>query len=190
MRWIAPSLVFVHFVFPHIKVINATRNSHCIPDSFDESTFHRNRAITLVVVGVAIVSFIVAFVSYTMSYHLLYRNLYLFQILRSVAAIAGCIAGVTTIISWIMLSIMAFRQLPNPRGYKIYNIVCQIITLGSFGATFLAPDGMDEVFGTIFLISFCAFFITTAIRVISYSFPTGIDKLAGIELKEGAIIPN
>lgn len=82
-----------------------------------------------------------------------------------------CIAFFAFLISWIMLSIMAFRQLSNPRGYKIYNIVCQIITWGSLLVAFLVSDGMDERFATLFLISFSTFFITTTIRVISYSLP-------------------
>lgn len=190
VKYIAPILPLVHFVFPRIEKINYMCNNHCTPGSYERHTFKRNRMITLVVVGITIVSFVLAFVSYTLSYRLYYRNLPLYEFMHAISSYTGCLTFLAGIISWIMLSIMAFRQLPNPRGYKIYNIVCQIITWGSFGATFLAPDGMDEVFGTIFLISFCAFFITTAIRVISYSFPTGIDKLKGIELKEGAIIPD
>lgn len=190
VKYIAPILPLVHFVFPRIEKINYMCNNHCTPGSYERRTFKRNRMITLVVVGITIVSFVLAFVSYTLSYRLYYRNLPLYEFMHAISSYAGCLTFLAGIISWIMLSIMAFRQLPNPRGYKIYNIVCQIITWGSFGATFFAPDGMDEVFGTIFLISFCAFFVTTTIRVISYSLPTGIDKLKGIELKEDAIIPN
>lgn len=128
VKYIAPTLVLVHFVFPQIKAINTTRNSHCMPGSYHERTFKRNRMITLVLVGVMVISGIV--------------------------------------------------------GMAIFHgVICHEVA-------FLAPNGVDEVFGMIFVISFCAFFITTAIRVISYSFPTGIDKLKGIEIKEEAIIPD
>ena len=190
VKYIAPILPLVHFVFPRIEKINYMCNNHCIPGSYERRTFNRNRTITLVVVGITIVSFVLAFVSYTLSYRLYYRNLPLYEFMHAISSYAGCLTFLAGIISWIMLSIMAFRQLPNPKGYKIYNIVCQIVTWGSLLVAFLASDGVDEVFGTIFVISFCAFFVTTAIRVISYSFPTGLDKLKGIEIKEGAIIPN
>lgn len=190
LRWIVPTLVMVHFVFPQIKTINTTRNNHCVPGSFDESTFNRNRIVTLVAVGIAIAALCAEYICFLAEKRLYFREDIICNTIDDIACVCLCVAGVALLASWIMLSIMAFRQLPNPRGYKIYNIVCQIITWGSFGVTFLAPNGVDEVFGTIFVISFCAFFITTTIRVISYSLPTGIDKLIGIELKEGAIIPD
>ena len=172
--WIAPILVLTHFVFPKIKAVYNQRNSHCTLDSCDERTFYRNRTITLIVTGIAIAALCLGSVGFIIGKRLYFRNM-LYHTMGEIAFICFCIAFLALFISWIMLSIMAFRQLPNPQGYKIYNIVCQVITWGSFGATFLAPDGMDEVFGTIFLISFCAFFITTAIRVISYSLPKPLE---------------
>lgn len=176
LRRIVPTLVMIHFVFPQIKTINTTRNNHCVPGSFDESTFNRNRMITLVLVGVTIISGIVGMsIFHGVICHeaafLKYEYLKQYTILHNIGVTSLSVMAFTLLSSYIMLSIMAFRQLPNPRGYKIYNTVCQIITWGSFGVTFLAPNGVDEVFGTIFVISFCAFFITTAIRVISYSLP-------------------
>lgn len=190
LRWIVPTLVLIHFVFPQIKAINTTRNSHCTLGSFDKSTFNRNRTVTLVVVGIAIVALCAEYICFFAEKRLCFREDIICNTIDDIACVCLCVAGVALLASWIMLSIMAFRQLPNPRGYKIYNTVCQIITWGSFGVTFLAPNGIEEIFITIFFVSFCAFFITTTIRVISYSLPTGIDKLIGIELKEGAIIPN
>lgn len=188
IRWIAPTLVFIHFVFPQIKTINTTRNNHCVPGSFDESTFNRNRATTLILIGVAITALLVICLrkpmlrgSYFFHYYVLHdlewsytRALTLYD--EVIPCISACILCISGILSWIMLSTMAFRQLPNPRGYKIYNTVCQIITWGSFGVTFLAPNGIDEIFITIFLVSFCAFFITTTIRVISYSLPKQLEQ--------------
>lgn len=176
VKYIAPTLVLVHFVFPRIEKINYMCNNHCTPGSYERRTFKRNRTITLVVVGITIVSFVLAFVSYTLSYRLYYRNLPLYEFMHAISSYVGCLTFLAGIISWIMLSIMAFRQLPNPKGYKIYNIVCQIVTWGSLLVAFLASDGVDEVFGMIFVISFCAFFITTAIRVISYSFPKPLEQ--------------
>ena len=181
VKYIAPILLLIHLVFPSIKEINLTRNSHCVHDSFEERTFKRNRLITMVVVGITITAIIVILVCshflnhlyYCRFYHPHFANAYFVDAIVHIYAYTLLFAS---IVSWIMLSIMAFRQLPNPRGYKIYNTVCQIITWGSFGATFLAPNGIDEIFITIFLVSFCAFFITTTIRVISYSLPKQLEQ--------------
>ena len=197
VKFIAPVLPLIHFVFPNLKEINLTRNSHCVPGSSEERTFRRNKIFSTIMVIVSLVAFcLTIYCAKMLNVLYLRQDLYIMNhdstslSYKTIGLIGMYTFFVSAFIAWVVLSIMAFRQLPNPRGYKIYNIVCQIITWGSFGATFLAPDGMDEVFGTIFLISFCAFFITTAIRVISYSFPTGIDKLKGIKLKENAIIPD
>jgi hypothetical protein len=171
VKYIAPILPLVHFVFPRIEKINYMCNNHCIPGSYERRTFNRNRTITLVVVGITIVSFVLAFVSYTLSYRLYYRNLPLYELMHAISSYAGCLTFLAGIISWIMLSIMAFHYLPNPRGYKIYNIVCQFVTWGSLVPAIFAPSNFDEIFGVIFLIFFGAFFLTTTIRVISYSLP-------------------
>lgn len=176
IRWIAPTLVFIHFVFPQTKAINTTRNSHCTPDSFDESTFNRNRIVTLVAVGIAIAALCAGYICFFAEKRLYFREDIICNTIDDIACVCLCVAGVALLASWIMLSIMAFRQLPNPRGYKIYNTVCQIITWGCFGVTFLAPNGIDGIFITIFLVSFCAFFITTTIRVISYSLPKQLEQ--------------
>lgn len=176
VRWIAPTIVLVHFVFPQIKSINTTRNNHCTPGSFCESTFNRNRAITIAIVGLAILSFALCLIFvpahedyYIRHYHMGNYNDSMYHLLQILSIISLCTFSVSSIISWIMLSIMAFRQLPNPLGYKIYNIACQVLTWGSLLITFFVPYGIDEISISIFLISFYVFFVTTSIRVISYS---------------------
>lgn len=173
--WIAPILVLTHFVFPKIKAINTTRNNHCLPGSFDERTFKRNRTITLIVAGIAIATLCLGSVGFIIGKRLYFRNM-LYHTVGEIAFICFCIAFITLFISWIMLSIMAFRQLPNPRGYKIYNIVCQVLTWGSLVPAIFAPSNFDVVFGVLFLLSFSAFFITTTIRVISYSLPKPLEQ--------------
>jgi hypothetical protein len=171
VNYIAPIMILTHFVFPQIKAINSTRNSHCTPGSEAERTFKRNRKITLVAAGSAIVFLCLGYVGYCVSKRFHHPGGMVLSALEYIAFFDYCIAFFAFLISWIMLSIMAFRQLPNPLGYKIYNIVCQIITWGSLLVAFLVSDGMDERFATLFLISFSTFFITTTIRVISYSLP-------------------
>lgn len=178
VRWIAPTMVLAHFVFPQIKAIYTTRNSHCAADSFAERTFNRNRAITICMVGLAILSFALCriFVPahedyYIRHYHMDNYNETMYHVLQILSIISLCTLGISCVISWIMLSIMAFRQLPNPVGYKIFNIVSHVLTWGSLLTACLVPNGVDETFVILFLLSFVIFFVITAIRVISYSLP-------------------
>ncbi len=106
--------------------------SHCTPGSYDEGSFNRNRSITLVVVGLAILSFALCLIFvpahedyYIRHYHMGIYNDTKYQLLQILSIISFCTLGISCIISWIMLSIMAFRQLPNPRGYKIYTLTGQ-----------------------------------------------------------------
>ena len=198
VKYIAPILPLVHFVFPRIEKINYMCNNHCTPGSYDEGSFNRNRSITLVLVGVMIISGIVGMaIFHGVICHeaafLKYGYLKQYTILHNIGVTSLSVMAFTLLSSYIMLSIMAFRQLPNPIGYKIYNVICQCITLGSlFLAVIfsLAGQPIANIFVVLFIIAGCAFYITTTIRVISYSIPIGVDKLKGIELKEGAIIPD
>lgn len=195
VKYIAPILPLVHFVFPRIEKINYMCNNHCTPGSYERRTFKRNRMITLVLVGVMIISGIVGMaIFHGVICHeaafLKYGYLKQYTILHNIGVTSLSVMAFTLLSSYIMLSIMAFRYLPNPRGYKIYNIACQVLTWGCLIPAIWAPSNFNEIFGAIFLFSFCAFFITTTIRVISYSIPIGVDKLKGVELKEGAIIPD
>lgn len=202
VKYIAPILPLIHFVFPSIKKINYTLNTHCSPGSYDKRTFKRNRIITLTLVGIAIVAMFVACYilpilddiyvrRHGIERELAYNTYLPYYTNISTICLWGLIVSLP--FSWIMLSVMAFRQLPNPTGYKIYNVICQCITWGSlFLAVIfsLADQPIADIFVVLFFIAGCAFYITTTIRVISYSIPIGADKLKGIELKEGAIIPD
>lgn len=181
VKYIAPILPLVHFVFPRIEKINYMCNNHCTPGPYERRTFKRNRMITLVLVGVTIISGIVGMaIFHGVICHeaafLKYEYLKQYTILHNIGVTSLSVMAFTLLSSYIMLSIMAFRQLPNPRGYKIYNIVCQVLTWGSLLVAFMVPDGMDERFVTLFLISFSAFFVTTTIRVISYSLPKQLEQ--------------
>ena len=111
-----------------------TRNSHCTPGSLEERTFRRNRIITLIFVGITIVSVAIMFVcSYYMhGRHFFHHHPYdlyadSFMFFKTTLCICALVLLVSLPASWIMLSFMAFRQLPNPRGYMIYNISCHVI---------------------------------------------------------------
>ena len=243
VRWIAPVLVIVHFVFPQLKYINFTFNSHCTPGSFERRTFSHIRYITLVMVGLAALSMGVAYLSgpifrgnYFFHYYVLqdqeWKLLPSFHLYQSFIQISPYIIGIPLLISWLMLSFMAFCQLPNPKGYKIFNVACQSFVMGTFIAVAVCflpevcylSSWVVDFLAPMSIIVAIAFYITTTIRVISYSslphrrdfvhytlksgtpieretssepstsiseiITQNADKLAGIELKEGAIIPD
>jgi len=171
VRWIAPTIVLVHFVFPQIKDINRTKNSHLLPGTYKKKSYNLIRIVSLLMVGLTLLNFILfTYYDFLESRcwgetcdELVHKGYFV------MASLTLYISLIFMVISWIMLSIMAFRYLPNPRGYKIYNIACQVLTWGSLLITFFVPYGIDEISISIFLISFCVFFVTTSIRVISYS---------------------
>lgn len=190
VRWIAPVLVLVHFVFPQFKNINITLNSHCTPGSFEKRAFGHIRYITLAVVGLAVLALVVVNLSgpvfrgnYFFHYYVLqdqdWSVMPSFDLYQSFIQIAPYVLGIPMLISWLMLSFMAFRQLPNPKGYKIFNIACQCFVIGTIIAVFISclPDvnyfesGLLDFLAPMSIIVAIAFYITTTIRVFSYSLP-------------------
>lgn len=100
-----------------------------------------------------------------------------FNFFKTTLYICALILLVTLPVSWIMLSFMAFRQLPNPRGYMIYNISCHVIAWTSLIISCVLTwklEPMANTFAIIALFTFCAFYATQTIRVISYSLPNGV----------------
>ena len=89
-------------------------------------------------------------------------------IIGAIVSICILVAFIAILLYWINLSIVAFRRLPNPIGYRIFNITCQVLTLGGLVLAVFAPNGIDMIFGTIFFLSSCAFVITTNARMKSF----------------------
>ena len=132
MSFFVQSRTKISPIVSYFLVIRWIFVSHCTPGSYDEGSFNRNRSITLVVVGLAILSFALCLIFvpahedyYIRHYHMGIYNDTKYQLLQILSIISFCTLGISCIISWIMLSIMAFRQLPNPRGYKIYTLTGQ-----------------------------------------------------------------
>ncbi len=181
VKFIAPVLPLIHFVFPSIKEINLTRNSHCVSGSLAERTFLRNKTFAVVIVIISIVAVcLTIFCAKMVNVLYLRQHLYIPNdestslLFKTIGLIGVCTFCVSTFFAWIMLSIMAFRQLPNPRGYKIYNIVCLCLILVSFMVSMVLTridSPAQDLFVGVFITSFSAFYITTAIRAVSYSLP-------------------
>ena len=188
VRWIAPVLVLVHFVFPQFKNINFTFNSHCTPGSFERRTFSHIRYITLVMVGLTALALVVVYLSgpvfrgnYIFHYYVLQDQEWSispsFDLYQSFIQISPYIIGIPLLISWLMLSYMAFRQLPNPKGYKIFNVACQCFVIGTFIAVVISclpevcyqSSWVVDFLAPMSIIVAIAFYVTTTIRVISYS---------------------
>ena len=176
VKWIAPVMVLAHFVFPQIKDINTTRNSHCMPGCFNEKTYKVMRIATITSIGLTLLSFLLCITLSRISRDILSRyDVYLHWANDTAMVLAyGTLLGV--LISWIMLSIMAFCHLPNPLGYKIYNILAQIITWGTFVASIVINGYIGEVFASISLFAFISYILTQTIRVMSYSFPKPLEQ--------------
>lgn len=171
-KWIASAMVLAHFVFPQIKDINTTRNSHCLPGSFNEKSFKVTRIATITLVGLTLLSFLLCVTLLRISRDLLSRyDIYYHHWVHNIAMVLAYATLFGVLISWIMLSIMAFCHLPNPLGYKIYNVLAQIITWGSFTAATVIAGYASETFASISFFTFVSYGLTQTIRVISYSLP-------------------
>lgn len=125
---------------------------------------------------VAIVCMILTFVTYYCSIvwgdNMIYQSYH-----KSVVDAAIIMSGIT----WLLLTFMAFFQLPNPRGYRIFNWIMIALTLLSCACSVIAIidnyDFLSPCSTIIFLLSFYGFILVTFVRVIFYSFHK--DKLAG-----------
>lgn len=125
---------------------------------------------------VAIVCMILTFVTYYCT--VVWADNFLYQDYhKSVVDAAIIMSGIT----WLLLIFMAFFQLPNPRGYKIFNWTVIVLALLSCACSVIAiMNDCNLLFSysvIIFQLSFFGFILITFSRVIFYSFHK--DKLAG-----------
>lgn len=177
-KWPSPKLIKLH----------KQRNSHCTYRSMTEKLYPTIRIVSFVFMGLTLIAF------YCL---MMWMNCFAFH---NYVRIAGEALAIFMGVLWLLLTFMAFFQLPNPRGYKIYNWI-------SLGLNFCLPVGLfisfyfegntkiediGAVFGLTGLFSLISYLLFTFIRIVLYTMPRpqGIDKLKGIQLKEGAIIPD
>ena len=102
------------------------------------------------------------------------------------------IAGETLLVCigiiWILLTFIAFFQLPNPRGYKIYNWVSLVLnicfSLGLFLSIYFEGNAKMEtigvVLGIIGFFSLVSYLTFTFIRAVLYRIPRDF-KFEGID---------
>lgn len=178
---------------PKQSAILLTRNSHCTPFSFFERSYPIMRIIALVGIGVALFLFYMVRMGADSYFHIYYFE----DFDRFVAIVLLSIIGIL----WLLLTFMAFFQLPNPRKYKIFNWVflvlnsCFPIGFGlslSYEYPYPKAEIIAELMGIVGFCSLVPYILFTGVRVYLYTMPKlqGLDKLKDIKLKEGAIIPN
>lgn len=181
--------------WPSLKqsAIRLTRNSHCTPGSFLERSYPTMRVIALVGIGIALFIFYIFRMGVGSYYHM--YNFEDFDLFVTIALLS--IIGLL----WLLLTFMAFFQLPNPRRYKIFNWVflvlnsCFPIGFGislCFEYPYPKAEVITELMGIVGFFSLVLYVLVTEVRIYLYTMPKlqGIDKLKGIKLKENAIIPN
>ena len=153
-----------------------------------ERIYPTMRILAFVLMGLTFVAF------YCM---MMWMNCFIFH---DYAIVAGRAMAIFVFITWLLLTFMAFFQLPNPRGYKIFNWVFLVLNLClPIGLVIYilfdghAPaDTIGILLGLTGLFTVILNLLWTFVRVVLYRIPKlqGIDKLKGIELKEGVIIPD
>ena len=175
-KWPSPRLIRLH----------QSRNSHCSPGSKLARIYPAMRIISFVFMGLSLVAFYCLMVwasCFTFHDYVLFAG-------ESFAVFVG--------ILWLLLTFMAIFQLPNPRGYKIYNWLSLFLNIcfpiGLFISIYFEGNqkiaDIGAAMGIIGLFSLISYLLFTFIRVVLYNMPkVGVEKLKDIELKEGAIIP-
>ena len=202
LRYLVPTILLCFYSIylldkwpsPKQSAIRLTRNSHCASFPFFERSYPVMRIIALVGIGgVFFLIYIVRMVFYNCFFMSSYEDYCRLAVILLLAAVE---------LHWLLLTFMAFFQLPNPRRYKIFNWVFLILNscfpigfgLSIFYYEYPYPktEIIAELMGIVGFFSLIAYVLFTEVRVYLYTMPKlqGIDKLKGIELKEGAIIPN
>lgn len=146
-----------------LQGVRQTPNSHCVPGSFFERAYPAMRIVTLIGAGLILVSIYLTSIWFH-HFNDRYTNF-------AVNALA-----ITIVISWFLCTFMAFFQLPNPRGYKIFNWICLAIhlclpvglLLVIFSGSNVMLDTISEILCVVGLFSIIAYILFTLIRVILY----------------------
>ncbi len=144
--------------------------------SMIERLYPAMRVVSFVFMGLSLVAFY---------YFMIWMNGFAFHDYVQIAGetLAACIG-----IIWILLTFIVFFQLPNPRGYKIYNWISLVLNIcfpvGIFLSIYFegnakiddigATIGITGIFSLIFYLTF------TFIRVVLYRIPRDV-KFEGID---------
>lgn len=165
-KWPSPKLIKLH----------QQRNSNCIHGSMIERLYPALRVISCVFMELAFIAF------YCFN---VWMDVFAFHdyVQKAGETLAACIG-----IIWILLTFIAFFQLPNPRGYKVYNWVSLVINIcfpwGLFLSIYFEGNAKMEtigvVLGIIGFFSLVSYLTFTFIRAVLYRIPRDV-KFEGID---------
>lgn len=174
LRYLVPTILLCSYSllllkkWPSLKCsqIRQTRNSHCAPGSLMEKIYPFMRVISLASVGLAFVAFY---------FIVIWMNISTFHDHSMFAW--SCFAAFAGL-SWALLTFMAFFQLPNPRGYKIFNWIFFCLNwcfpIGLFLSIRYESNELIEtigvVIGVIGFFAFAFYLLYTSVRAILYTF--------------------
>ena len=175
LRYMVPTVllcsysIFLLNKWPSVQLnrLHQMRNSHCVPDSFFERSYPAMRIASLIGVVLILIS-IYLVKSWINSFDIAYARFSLMALIS------------TMLLSWLLLTLVAFFQLPNPRGYRIFNWICFVLSfivfpIGITMAILAENNSSMETIGMITtligLIALSLHFLITAIRIILYKIP-------------------
>ena len=176
LRYIVPTILLCSYSiyllnkWPSVQLnrLHQTRNSHCTPGSFFERSYPAMRIASLISVVLVLISIYLVKI-WIDSFDVRYTRFSLFALVS------------TMLLSWLLLNLVAFFQLPNPRGYKIFYWLCNCIFLIAFpiGIAFgiiAESNTVTETIGVLSMllgiIALSLHILVTSIRVILYTIPS------------------
>ena len=175
LRYIVPTIllcsysIFLLNKWPSVQLnrLHQMRNSHCVPGSFFERSYPAMRIASLISVVLVLISIYLVKI-WIDSFDVRYTRFSFF-------ALAS-----TMLLSWLLLNLVAFFQLPNPRGYKIFNWLCLALfiipfpiglTLGIIAESNTVTETIGVLSMLLGIIALSLHILVTSIRVILYKIP-------------------
>lgn len=175
LRYIVPTILLCSYSIyllnkwpsAQLNRLHQTRNSHCTPGSFFERSYPAMRIASLISVVLVLISIYLVKI-WIDSFDVRYTRFSLFALVS------------TMLLSWLLLTLVAFFQLPNPRGYKIFNWLCLALfiipfpiglTLGIIAESNTVTETIGVLSMLLGIIALSLHILVTSIRVILYKIP-------------------
>lgn len=175
LRYLVPTILlcpyslFLIGKWPSAKLVrlHQTQNNHCIPGSYMERIYPTMRILAFVFMGLTFI----AFYCMMMWMSRIFAHDY-------VPVIGGTLA-VFVFVLWLLLTFMAFFQLPNPRGYKIFNWIFLVLNLCfPIGLVLsivfkghIQIEIIGEILGLTGMLAVLVYLLWTFVRVVLYKIP-------------------
>ena len=175
LRYLVPTILLCSYSvyllnkWPSVQLnrLHQMRNSHCVPGSFFERSYPATRIASLIGVVLVLISIYLVKI-WIDSFDVAYTRFSLFSLV------------LTLFLSWLLLTLVAFFQLPNPRGYKIFNWLCFALfiipfpiglTLGIIAESNTVMENIGILSMLLGIITLSLHILVTSIRVILYKIP-------------------